>query len=186
MYFLKTAATSEPVSVSEAKTALKVTGSDEDTYIGNLITAAREKYEGDTLRQLMEATWTLKLSKWPTRMLYLERVPVTSVESVKYYNADGELQEMTANEDYCYGIGEPGRLTFANRYELDDGEDKIEIEFKAGAGSAEDVMEVDKQAILMLVAHWYENRETVVTGTIVSKVPLAYETLVENRRLVTI
>lgn len=35
-----------------------------------------------------------------------------------------------------------------------------------------------KMAILLLVGHWYTNREAVVTGTIVTTVPLAYESLI--------
>jgi hypothetical protein len=35
-----------------------------------------------------------------------------------------------------------------------------------------------KQAIyLLLLAHWYENRESVVVGTTVGKLPLAFESL---------
>lgn len=33
------------------------------------------------------------------------------------------------------------------------------------------------QAALMLVAHWFANREAVVTGTITTQVPLAVESL---------
>jgi uncharacterized phage protein (predicted DNA packaging) len=33
------------------------------------------------------------------------------------------------------------------------------------------------QAALMLVAHWFANREAVVTGTITAQVPLAVESL---------
>lgn len=35
-----------------------------------------------------------------------------------------------------------------------------------------------KQAILMLVGHWFENRETVVTGTISSELQMSYRCLV--------
>ncbi|WP_312378837.1 head-tail connector protein [Pseudomonas oryzihabitans] len=39
-----------------------------------------------------------------------------------------------------------------------------------------------EQAILLLVGHWYANREAVVIGTIASDVPLAVERLLWYRK----
>ncbi|ROL64605.1 head-tail connector protein [Pseudomonas vranovensis] len=39
-----------------------------------------------------------------------------------------------------------------------------------------------EQAILLLVGHWYANREAVVTGTISTAVPLAVERLLWCRK----
>lgn len=39
-----------------------------------------------------------------------------------------------------------------------------------------------EQAILLLVGHWYANREAVVTGTISTAVPLAVERLLWYRK----
>lgn len=39
-----------------------------------------------------------------------------------------------------------------------------------------------EQAILLLVGHWYANREAVVTGTISTVVPLAVERLLWYRK----
>ncbi len=43
--------------------------------------------------------------------------------------------------------------------------------------SADKVPKRMAQAMLMLVAHWFANREAVVTGTITTQVPLAVEAL---------
>jgi len=40
-----------------------------------------------------------------------------------------------------------------------------------------------RQAILMLVSHWYEQREPIVTGTIVAKIPMAVESLLAAERI---
>jgi hypothetical protein len=46
------------------------------------------------------------------------------------------------------------------------------------AGSAINCVPEDvRTALLMMVAHWYENRQAVIVGTIASKLPLAYDTL---------
>jgi uncharacterized phiE125 gp8 family phage protein len=40
-----------------------------------------------------------------------------------------------------------------------------------------------KQAILLLVGHWFANRETVVIGTIVAQMPSAVEALLSTYRV---
>jgi hypothetical protein len=38
------------------------------------------------------------------------------------------------------------------------------------------------QAVLMLAAHWYENREGTITGTIIAEVPMGVAEIIANRR----
>lgn len=40
-----------------------------------------------------------------------------------------------------------------------------------------------RMAMLMLVAHWYENREAVIVGSISSAIPLAVESLIQPYRI---
>lgn len=39
-----------------------------------------------------------------------------------------------------------------------------------------------EQAVLMLAAHWYENRETTIVGTIIAPVPMGYDAIIDNCR----
>ncbi len=39
-----------------------------------------------------------------------------------------------------------------------------------------------RMAALMLISHWYTNREAVVTGTIATTIPLAYASLIQAYR----
>jgi len=41
-----------------------------------------------------------------------------------------------------------------------------------------------KHAVKMLVAHWYENRRAVVTGTTPVQVPIAVESLLSVERII--
>ena len=41
-----------------------------------------------------------------------------------------------------------------------------------------------EHAIRMLVAHWYENRRAVVTGTITAQIPMAVESLLNPLRVI--
>ena len=41
-------------------------------------------------------------------------------------------------------------------------------------------------AALLLIGHWYTNREAVVTGTIATTLPLAYESLIHPYREIVV
>lgn len=54
-----------------------------------------------------------------------------------------------------------------------------------GVDLSPDQMELSSdvwQAVVLLVAHWYANREAVVTGTIATTVPLGFERLLWYRK----
>jgi len=53
----------------------------------------------------------------------------------------------------------------------------VRIKFTAGYGAAGAVPSDLASALMLLVAHWDQNREPVVIGTIVSSVPLSVESL---------
>ena len=62
--------------------------------------------------------------------------------------------------------------------------DAVRIAFDAGYGAADAVPQAIKQAILMIVAHWYEHRETVVVGTGAVDIPLGANALLSPFRRV--
>jgi len=63
----------------------------------------------------------------------------------------------------------------------------IEIDFTAGYGAAaSDVPAPLRQAVLLLVAHWYENREPIAVGSPEMAVPGPVAQLVEPFRVARI
>jgi len=95
-----TAPVIEPLHLDEAKSHLRVSGTDEDDLIGTLIAAARGMVEDFTGRQLALATWTLKLDAWPgTSYVRLPRAPLVAVDSVGYVDTAGADQTF-ASTDY--------------------------------------------------------------------------------------
>jgi uncharacterized phiE125 gp8 family phage protein len=59
----------------------------------------------------------------------------------------------------------------------------IRVRYVAGYGAtAASVPSRYKQAILLLVGHWYENREAVNIGNIVNTLPLAVDALLLSDR----
>ena len=71
----------EPVTITEAKAHLRVDTADDDTYIGTLITAAREWCEQYLDRTLVNTQWAMRLERFPTDSTYpieLPRPPVVA------------------------------------------------------------------------------------------------------------
>lgn len=180
MLRIDTAPASEPVTLAEAKAHLRVDSSDEDALIGNLVKAAREYCELFTRRSFITTTWKLTLDKFPDTV-ELARSPAQSVTSIKYIDDDG-VQQTFASASYLVDAeSEPGRVTpvYGGSWPSARSQmNAVEVTFKAGYGdAAASVPQSAKQAILMLVGHWFENRETTITGTIIAQVPMAVKAL---------
>lgn len=55
----------EPITVEEAKAQMRVTISDDDSYIGSLIKAARAKLENETGRVFVSQKWLMVMDSFP-------------------------------------------------------------------------------------------------------------------------
>jgi uncharacterized phiE125 gp8 family phage protein len=62
---LLTAPTAEPVTLSDAKAALRIDDTRFDALLPGLISSARAVAEQETGRQLVEQTWRAELADWP-------------------------------------------------------------------------------------------------------------------------
>lgn len=140
----------EPVTLEEAKLHLRIDGTEEDSLISALITAARQKAEEYTRRAFIAQTWELALDS-ASGKVYLPRPPIQAINEV---TLDGEI---VSTENYSL-IGQDvfySRIPF--RAINPDG---LAIRYISGYGSnATDVPQAIRQAILMMVAHLYEARE---------------------------
>lgn len=160
----------------------------EDTLVTNLIKAARQWCENYQSRAYINQTWDMVLDGFPDRdWIYLPRPPISSVTSVTYIDYSGTSQTMSTSD---YGVdttGEPGRLylkynkswptTYAEM-------NCITIRYICGYGAtATYVPQSIKQAILMLVGHWYNNREAVMTGSISKEIELAVSSLLSHEQV---
>jgi uncharacterized phiE125 gp8 family phage protein len=181
---VKTAPASEPLTLAEAKAHLRLTHNLEDAYVNALIQLAREKFEKDTGRAVIETTFELYLDSlaWNKEFnadILLYKCPVIYVTSVHVLATD-DATEYTPIDNTEYKtdvIGEPGRIRFPNGITYGDTENAIKVTYKAGYSS---VPAQVKEAMLILIGHFYENRQSVVTGTQVNSVPMTYEFLVDQ------
>jgi uncharacterized phiE125 gp8 family phage protein len=194
-YELVTPPASEPVTLAEAKAHLRVDIPDDDAAITALITAARQRAETITNRSLITQTWRAWLDGFPSSLdrrgqpsFRLGRGPVASVSSVKYIDTAGALQTLSPSAYVLDNKAQLGQHTVRPAYGSSwpatrDELDSVQVEYVAGFGAANAVPEPIKTAMLQYVAHWYANRETVITGTIVAETPMAGDTLLWPYRL---
>lgn len=175
-YKLITAPATEPVTLAEAKTHLNAVGTDDDTYITALIVAAREAAETVTERVLMTQTWELALDTFPDA-LELIRVPVQSVTSITYDDADGVATVLGASAYSLDTADDAGFAYIVPAYNTQwpvtqDAINAVRVRFVAGYASAAAVPQQVKQWMLLRIGLLYKHREdVVVTGVSIAKVP---------------
>ncbi|MBB98429.1 MAG: hypothetical protein CML67_02650 [Rhodobacteraceae bacterium] len=151
----------EPVTLEEARAHLRVSGTEEDPLISRLIMAARQHLERVARRALLTQGWRLYLDAWPPgRIIRLPVGPVQSVDSITVYDGDGLPMPLAAADHRLDGQAEPPRLRVAAAAPAAiSGFNGIEVEFTAGYGAdADAVPQPLRQAILVLVAHWFDGR----------------------------
>lgn len=154
----------EPVTVAEAKLNARVDHSAEDSLWAIWVAAARRLTEREANRRWVTQTVKLVLPGWPADgMIRLPVAPVQSVTSVKYYDATGTQQTLTASTDYRAWLGHHRPVIYppppAYWPDLTDSRlDAVEVIFVAGYGAAADVPPEARQAVLLATAYWAENR----------------------------
>lgn len=178
----------EPVTVSEAKAHLRVDGTAEDTLIGSLILTSRLHIEAALGLALITQSWRLTLDAWPNaRELELPLRPLQSVISAKVFAADGTAEVIPSNAYVVDVGGAPPRLVRSGgRWpQPEKAANGIEIEFTAGFGDgAADVPGPIRQALLMLIAHWYERRDPIEVGSRETAIPAGISDLLAPYRTV--
>jgi uncharacterized phiE125 gp8 family phage protein len=176
----------EPVTLAEAKAWLKVDGADENALIGTLITAARLHLESVTGRALLTQSWRLVLDAWPAGgEVRLPVAPLSALTDIRAFDEDGEEHTIGLAQFLVEAGGAPPRLvlpvTVAGMPVLRQ-RFGIEIDYVAGYGAAGDVPQELKQALLVLVAHWFEHRDAVVIAGSGAVIPFGFDRLIAPYR----
>ena len=176
-----------PLTTDEVKAHLRVDFDDEDTLIGGLIAAAVAYVDGTGVlgRAMITQDWAQWVSQSPG-WVRLQMGPFQSLVSVQYYDADSVLQTATLTDfetrlDGDYVICKP-KDDFAWPG-AETRQDAIKITYRAGFGdAASDVPHTLKQAMLMLIAHWYERRESTTEARLTT-LPFGFESLLSVERV---
>jgi uncharacterized phiE125 gp8 family phage protein len=142
---------------------------DDDDLIESLIAVAREECEEKLNQAMLEQSITQVLPGFPAldgfrnpfAAIRLYRPPFISITSISYFDADNAAVTMTPATDIIFGatlgiicpkVGETWPQT-AKR------PDAVTIVYKSGHANAAAVPKRWKQAILLLVASYYDQRE---------------------------
>ena len=164
--------------------------SSEDTLITALIQAAREYAEGYLNRALCTQTWELVIDDWPSGdYIEIPLPPLQSVTDIKHKDTAG-VESTWAAANYivdtdsflgrvvlAYGITWPTTTLYPAG--------GIRIKFVAGYGTAASVPQTIKQALLLLIATWYENREGISERSM-QEIPFAVKALLGINRVMPI
>ena len=172
--------------MAEAKAQMRVEHNDDDALIERLIDVAISYT--DVTGALGKAMITQKWGQWiapnPSTVKLLLG-PVQGVTAVRYYDTDGVLQDDNYLNYQIFGTAQATTIepkTGFNWPTTQDRPDAIKIEYEIGYGdTAADVPAVIKHAMLVLVAHWYENRENSQMDRL-ENIPFGYEAMLNLER----
>lgn len=169
----------EPVTLAEAKLHLRLIPTDdsEDALVESLITAAREYCENRTGRALATQTIEGYLDRFPVSAgeIELPMPPAQAVERVSYIDVTGLETVLEQGTDYLFDDERQiGRIVLPAGRQWPQFNpapvNPVRIRFIAGYDAQQPCPKSLRQAMLLLIGHWYANREAV--GTVGE--PIAY------------
>ena len=185
-YRVVTPATANPLTLTEAKTHLKVDTTADDTFITNLIKSATSSAQEYTNRFFIATTIQQYGDKWED-ISNLFKSPVASVTHVKYVDPDGTLQTLSTDVYFVDDVNKPARIGLKPNQsfpEIIDRLNAIYVEYVVGiAAGPDEVDEGIRQALLLTIGNWYQNRQAVVTGTIATELPMNAKFLLDQYKI---
>lgn len=172
---------------ADAKTHAVIGFTDDDAYINGLVLAASDYVEaqnGILGRALITQTWTLTLPAAPTGRLCLPFPPLQSVSAITYESSG--TQTFDPSNYRVISDGDEGFVELvdgASWPTTDSRSDAFSVTFIAGYGDApSDVPAGIRQAVRLLVAHWYNQREAA-TEKPFSALPMGVQMLLAPHRI---
>lgn len=176
----------QPVTLAQAKEWARIDDdTSQDNVLAMLIAAMTRHAENLTGRAFIQRSLQLILDGWPcSGGIELPLPPAIAVSSIQYVDTDGTTQTLAASQYVLHDWREPAvivpawQVTWPNtRYLLN----AVKVNYTAGyapVGSPTDetayqysVPATLKTWIAARIATLYENREQIITGTIVQEIP---------------
>ncbi|MFN3659567.1 MAG: head-tail connector protein [Pseudolabrys sp.] len=185
---LITAPAAEPLTLAEARAFLRVEHNDDDALIEALIAGARIHVEAQTRRALITQSWRLIFDAWPADgRIEVRPAPLQTLTAARVHDANGEAQAIDT-QAFVANLGAsalafmPWALPAAGQSAAG-----IELDVTVGYGAAaSDVPEPLRQAVRLLVAHWYENRGLVAASGQGAALPAGVAALIAPYRVVSL
>lgn len=157
------------VSLPEARRHLNLSTTDDDLWVESGIAAATRLVEDRTGRTYITQSRRLTMRTFADsryvhgRRIYPQKSPIlaTSTVAITYVNSLGTTSTLPTSDYHVSLYETPGRISEAYNATWPDTrneDDDVKVDYVAGASVAPPTV---KHAVLMLLAHWYANREAV-------------------------
>ena len=175
-----------PVALAEAKAHLRVTHEEDDAIITQYNDAAASFVETLADRVFTDRSITAMCATFPpmTGPIALSYSPVQTIDQILYYDPDGVQQtldladvSLVPNEVGLSWIVLQPDATWPTTQVRPDA---ITITYTAGYGGDVNVPPEAKQAILLCLTHYYDQRTTVVVGTSAQQLEFTVTNLTES------
>src|SRR5690606_7003112 len=140
------------------------------------IAAAVDWVERYTRRGLMTQTYQVSLPGFVSSMPLPYAAPVQTVSTVKYYDTSGTLQTLSPSPYRLIQAEDPACLELdveSTLPAIQSRRDAVQITYLVGATSPSAVPAALVQAVTMLAAHFYANRESVLVGAVSKEIEFA-------------
>ena len=189
----------EPISLALAQMHMRVDDQTDAAYISGLITAARVYAEHYTRRAFITQTWDMKIDQFhyfDTRELIIPKAPLQSVTYIQYVDTAQNTQTLGASSYVVDSAQKPARIypAFAQYWPATlPLQNSVTVRFVAGYGATQTDLNIAGsvpgtiiQGMLLLISHWYENREPVVAerGVVPTEIPLAVDALLGSETVI--
>jgi len=170
----------EPLSLEDMKTHLRLTTSDDDSSVSQLLVAARHALEARGGLAFMPQAWRYALDRKlidNTPDVLLPLSPIKSIDAIKVVLRDGEHIALDSDQ-YTAQTGTIGRVRFhttlpAQARALGG----LAIDFTAGHDTISLIPAELRHAIRLLTAHFFENRESASEARVFS-IPRSIDALI--------
>jgi uncharacterized phiE125 gp8 family phage protein len=180
----------EPITLADAKAYLRVDNSDDDAVINALIAGARGHIEAQTRGALITQSWRLVRDAWPgDGRIAVVPSPLRQITAARVYRLDGTTQALDLQSFVSDIAATPAIISFLSWSLPVPGRPAagIEIDVEVGYGDApSDVPDPLRQAIKVLVAHWYENRGLIALGQTLAVLPAMVPALIAPYRVLSL
>jgi uncharacterized phiE125 gp8 family phage protein len=171
--------TGELVSLEKLKLRLRIDTLDDDGLLPDLLNGAIARIDGPNGigYAMMEQTWRKSMDCFPCHIL-VPGAPIKGITSITYVDTSGVTQTLAA-ADYRFDLdSEPVRIEPAfgtswpaTRHVIG----AVKVDYSLGETDAAKVDPDLIDAVCLIVAHRYENREAVIVGDSVQTLPLGVQ-----------
>jgi uncharacterized phiE125 gp8 family phage protein len=172
----------EPITLTEAKSHLRVDHNTDDVLILGMIEASRIYCEEWTSRAFITQTLELVIDTFSMNEILIPKPPLQSVISIRYDDDIGVEQILATNQYDVDNVNQPGWVVPVKSgwpTSVFEGINSVRIRYVAGYDPSTDsppdlaanVPQSLKAAMFLYIGQLYDQREDIVVGTIVNKLP---------------